>query len=226
MKELLNFIFPVACLGCSRQGNYLCDDCLTAINFAPQQRCAVCNRSSITGATHSRCQGHWMIDGVWAIAKYDGVMRQLLHKFKYGYATELAEILVNLLLSHSLALFQKFNLLIPIPLFPLRARWRGFNQAENLAQLLAQKWHLHLNNHLLERVQPSPPQAQIRERHQRLKNIHHDFQVSPNVNQDLIKNKSILLIDDIVTTSTTLRQAALPLKRAGAKRVWGLVMAR
>lgn len=109
-----------------------------------------------------------------------------------------------------------------MPLHWSRFNWRGFNQAEKLAEVLAKKWALSVNVDLLERKKLTWSQAKL-SKQDRLNNILNAFRIKRNSD---LKEKNILLIDDVWTTGTTLNQCAVVLKQAGAKWVWGLTLAR
>lgn len=221
---LLDLLFPARCVGCGKEGTYLCERCLSTVNFEPIQRCAVCNRMAISGKTHERCRSPWGIDGVWAACGYNGVVKKLLRKFKYGYASRMDQNLVELLVRSLPEFARTFDLIIPLPLHASRWRWRGYNQAELLAKGLGSKLKLSVEMDLLARNIYSGPQAMVRHRGERLRNIDAGvFQINDGRR---IRGKSVLIVDDIVTTGSTLRAAAQVLKRVGARSVWGIVVAR
>ncbi len=113
------------------------------------------------------------------------------------------------------------NLIIPVPLSAKRSRWRGFNQAELLAQTLAKKYYLKIDNKNLIRIKHKKAQAKLNEI-ERLHNIKGCFSwIGGNLNK-----KNIILIDDVVTTGATLNECAKVLKANGAGEVWGLVVAK
>ncbi len=224
--NFLDVLFPRKCLGCGKEGEYLCVNCYGKINFHPQQRCAVCNRNSIDGRIHYRCNRAWGLDGVWAATSYEGVMRTVLHKFKYGDVRNLNRMAAGMMAENLPAGLKEFELVVPVPLFGLRKRWRGFNQAEMLARELGKRLGVEVNSKILIRKKFGLLQAQIKERKKRLANLRQGFEINPEMKRTEVRGKRILLVDDIVTTGTTLRRAALPLKRAGASQVWGVVVAR
>ena len=223
--NLFDWLFPRRCLGCGKYGRYICENCLEKIDFQPKQRCAVCNGSTINGYTHARCKTNEVINGIWAMAGYRGVMRQAVRKLKYGLVRDLDEELAELMTKRLPEGLRRFDGVIPVPLFASRLRWRGFNQAEILCKKLSGKFGLPYKNWLIK-VSPTLPQAQIEMRSERMKNLAEIFRLRSEINVNDVENKKFLLIDDIATTGTTLRQAAVPLKRAGVKEVWGVVWAR
>lgn len=111
--------------------------------------------------------------------------------------------------------------LVPIPLYKIRERKRDFNQAELLAQGLADKWGLALNQGL-KRMRSTTTQVKLTEK-ERLQNLKGAFVVENTV---ILKGNNIILVDDVFTTGSTLFSGAEVLKKAGAKQVWGITLAR
>jgi ComF family protein len=171
------------------------------------------------------------LDSLIAAVSYeDPAARKMVHNFKYRFISDISQPLAKLvcraLIQNDVALP---DFIIPVPLHPKRLRWRGFNQSFLLAK--------HISNELtplmeieildiLQRKKFNRPQMQIKNYQQRLKNMQNIFGLKPDTNLDLIKNKNILLIDDIATTGATLEECAKVLKSAGAKKVSAAVVAR
>lgn len=128
-----------------------------------------------------------------------------------------------------LAKEKHFNILadnptiIPIPLHYRRLNWRGFNQAEIIAETISEITNLRTENTVLIRSSTSRPQAEIDKKNERLKNMDNQFKVFTD---EKARGKTLLLVDDICTTGATLNECARVLKKAGAKKVIGFVIAR
>jgi len=128
-----------------------------------------------------------------------------------------------------LTLDKKFNvfeanpLLIPVPLNSRRLNWRGFNQSELLAKDLAGIFQMEMAGDVIERTVNITPQADIKEKEERLKNLSGIFKI---LNKDKLIGREVLLIDDICTTGATLNECAKVLKANGALKIIGLVVAR
>ncbi len=160
---------------------------------------------------------------------YRGVFMDLIHSFKYKGRLQLADPLGMLLLSVFLEHWRDsaVDLLLPVPLHLKRLRDRGFNQA----LLLVQNWPAvgrqlqrelpRVNAHLLQRHRHTPPQTQMRRR-QRQENIKNAF----GVNSTALADKHVLLVDDVHTTGATLNECARVLRKASARRVDVLTLAR
>ena len=158
-------------------------------------------------------------------------MRKTIHLFKYQPIISLQKPLADLMIKFlkETNFFSEINkkniLLIPIPLHKRKRRQRGFNQSELLAKAVAFHFSLSFHPEILIRIKNNPPQAKINNFIEREKNIKDIFQISIS-SLDLIKNKWIILIDDVYTSGATMQEAAKILKKNGAKKVIGLVLAK
>jgi len=149
--------------------------------------------------------------------------------FKYRPIISLQNPLANLMIkflketNFFSGIDKKNILLIPIPLHKMKRRQRGFNQSELLAKAVASHFSLNFNTKILFRIKNNLPQAKINNFIERKKNTENIFQIS---NSNLIKNKQIILIDDVYTSGATMQEAARILKKSGAKKIIGLVLAK
>lgn len=115
---------------------------------------------------------------------------------------------------------KKNILIIPVPLHPKRLRWRGFNQSEKIADIIASNLQIPIDSTSLKRIKFKTPQAKLK-KEDRIKNISNNF----NWHGNKLNQQNIILIDDVTTTGATLNECAKVLKANGAKEVWGLVLA-
>jgi ComF family protein len=161
--------------------------------------------------------------------QYQGILRRAIQRFKYNgeyqRGHDLGQRLSDRLLSDGLVKPDQVEALIPVPLHPRRYRARGFNQAEILARSVGEALDVPVLD-LLERVRNTTPQVNLRA-NQRRDNVDAAFQVSRDRDVEMkIHGRSLLLIDDVMTTGSTLAACALALEEAGAKRLYGLTLAR
>lgn len=225
---ILDLIFPKRCVSCGKIGQYFCKECLSKIKFVENQVCPQCRRPSISSATHFRCQTKLSLDGLISAVYYMGPARTAIHKLKYKFIFDLAAELTKIILSNQSMSTILHNIvkndfvLVPIPLHFKREEARGFNQAEKIAAILAKKLSLEMVNDILVRVKDTRPQTGLPAKERR-KNVIGAFKV---VNKREVADKNFILVDDLVTTGSTLKSAGLVLKRAGASKVWGLTFAR
>jgi ComF family protein len=158
-------------------------------------------------------------------------MIKAIKKLKYRLVTDLVEELVEVLVARLKTSrgqlwpdWGKEWVLVPVPLFPLRERKRGFNQAAVLGGPVAKRvgWQFEP---LLIRQKPTLPQAEIEDKRERWLNIRGAFALNQKINFKF-KNQKIIVFDDVWTTGNTIKECAQVLKRAGANQVWGLTLSR
>jgi ComF family protein len=143
---------------------------------------------------------------------------------KYRFVEDLARDMGSIIIERFGSTALPANtIIIPVPLHPKRLRWRGFNQAEIIAKTLGEHFKVELAPAMLYRTSLAKPQADILNRYERIKNIVGAFAVR---DAEHVKNRSIILIDDVSTTGATLDACATALKSAGAKEVTAMVFAR
>ncbi|HLC90054.1 MAG TPA: ComF family protein [Patescibacteria group bacterium] len=212
-KSILDLLFPIECLGCKKDGEWLCANCFNSIkiNNQPFQF----NSSS-----------HYLKRILVAADYQQPLLAKVIQTFKYNFIPDLGEILGKILLDFLGNLadqidFSDFDLVIAVPLTKKRKLWRGFNQAEILAKIVSENLGMETDFSLLKRKYQTAPQVTLSAK-ERLVNVKGVFAVkTPNQ----LKGKKILLIDDVATTGATLTECAKVLKENGAKEVWALVVA-
>jgi ComF family protein len=236
-KDLLNLVFPqpVDCPFCggARQGKDLCAQCLSVIRgYNEEIYCSRCGRFTGKGSVIPKAAGHfcfacrkqdWPFDLARAAGPYEGVLKEAIHRFKYlgrrGVAPYLAELMAET--ARQEPLFTLVDLLLPVPLADEKLRARGFNQAALLAAEIGCRLQAPVNSRLLCKDFETRPQAGLT-RTERESNLSGAFRVA---NDDAVQGKCIMIIDDVFTTGCTMSTAALVLREAGARHVFGLTAA-
>jgi len=227
----LDIFFPKKCVGCGKMGKYVCEECEVGL-WEEEQICPVCTRNSRYGLPHKYCHGSYALDGLTCLWAYDGVARKLISRAKYKGRYDLLKFLIlNFKFEINVPMF-KFNeflkgkpVVVPVPLHPKRLRERGFNQAETVAKALATRHVLAYDSHSLQRVKDTGHQVG-RTRIERLLALEDAFSITPRPPLDPRGGANILLVDDVWTTGATMNECCMTLKKAGVKKVWGLVLAR
>lgn len=199
----------------------------------------MCERPAFGGMTHPRCKTRDALDGLTSFFRYEGIVREAIKVLKYHRVTDLATEFVSCIQTDG----TYRGVLLPIPLHPSRFRDRGFNQAEVLGKLVASRLHIPIRTDILRRVKKTPPQVEMKDRNDRLRNMRGVFSVTsfwqaslrarPESHGDAgqasmthtIKG-TFFLFDDVFTTGATMRAAGEALKRGGARFVWAVTMAR
>lgn len=223
----MDLLFPISCLGCGKENFWICDNCLN--NIPLNQKFIFPQAEDFFNSIPS-CRNNVSsnLDGALIASSYENILlNKAIKTFKYnfifGLSNPLGKILINFLNQFDFKNKSLENfLLIPVPLHQKRLIWRGFNQSELLAKKVGNFFGIEVNSEILERSKNTLPQTELNEKERKL-NIKNIFVC---LDKNAIKNKKIILIDDVFTTGSTLNEAAKTLKKSGAKEVWGLVLAR
>jgi len=241
IKEIiLDTLFPIHCLFCKKYGCWICSHCFKKIIILSEQVCPYCEKNiSPAGRICQDCKNKFLknnkdypLDLLIVSTKYtqEGISR-IIHYFKYNFIKDLgsplAKIISQAIISNNISLP---DLIIPVPLHPRRLRWRGFNQSEILAKKISQNltpgFQIQVLSNALVRKKYTAAQMKIKNYQERQKNVKNIFVLNSNFDLKNLKDKTILLIDDVSTTGATLFECARILKNCGAKKVYGAVIAR
>lgn len=227
--ELLDLFLPQECLGCGVGRTWLCSSCCARIVVRQDYPCAVCKRPTLSGETHAHCKSSEVPDGLLVATHRSPLISELVHVFKYDRLQELAEIFSQLLLKKieqsvlgTLLLLNSDIVMVPVPLHRKRQWDRGFNQTELLAQHLSRLSSvqgLTISSETVVRNRATKSQTLLH-RDKRKMNITDAFSV---VDPDSIKDKTVVIIDDVMTTGATVSELCKVIKKAGAKDIWSLV---
>jgi len=218
----LDLLFPRWCVGCGREGDFICSACLESLPKIIPPLCPRCGLPQPNGTLCPSCLS-WSaeIDGIRAPFRFEGVVRQAIHELKYRNLRAMAGLLARLLDEYLLANPIPADVLVPVPLHPRRLRERGYNQSRLLAGELGKLAGLPVLDNCLVRKLYSLPQARTSSLGERRSNVAGAFACRYNLD-----GERVLLIDDVATSGATLDACARALKSAGAASVWGLVLAR
>jgi competence protein ComFC len=212
LNTILELVFPSRCIACGKNGTYFCNKCLSLCPEAERESAPWIN--PIFDYRHPPIK-----KAIWFI-KYKNKKKliQIFASIMYGRITEEYS---------ELKVMENFKepILIPIPLSKNRYRERGFNQSELLCREilnLDKNKYLKIQKNILVKNKETEHQAKIKDRATRLKNLSNTFEIR---NKELIKNKNIILIDDVTTTGATLNEAKKVLRNAGARKVFAFTIA-
>ncbi len=205
----INFLFPLYCLGCQTPKSYLCENCIATIE-SPQQ-----NLPSWIHPLFSY-KNKLIRKSIWLL-KYKGI---------YGIGKMYGLYLYDILLEDfAEKLVTKNTIVIPIPLGSKRQRERGYNQALLVAKGIISHDEtscLKLETNILKRYNTDTRQSHLKQKKLRLQNTSGNFYIQ---SPEKIAGKNIILIDDVVTTGATLREARKILQQAGARKVTAYTIA-
>ena len=219
----LNLLLPQFCVGCGKEGAFLCDSCLQSLPRLEPPVCPRCGRPQSNGELCRNCQD-WQadIDGIRAPFCFDGAIRSAVHQLKYRNLRAIAPALAQLMSEYLASNHLDGDVLIPVPLHDKRLRERGYNQSALLAKELGTLMNLPVDETSLVRDKFVLPQARTTSVEERRANVIGVFACRG----DGVRGKKVLLIDDVATSGSTMNACASVLKSAGAIAVWGLALAR
>ncbi|MFH1032749.1 MAG: ComF family protein [Chloroflexota bacterium] len=219
----LNLLFPQRCVGCGKEGSLLCQSCLRLLPRLMPPICPLCGLPQASGVLCPDCiGGQTAIDGIRSPFRFEGIMSEAVHQLKYQNIRTLAPVLARLLQDYLNTKPVPGEVLVPVPLHSRRLKERGYNQSGLLVKQLGKLTGLPVADNCLIRERHTSPQAKTLTVDERRSNIANAF----TCRNDKLKSKQVILIDDVSTSGATLDACASALKAAGAKSVWGLVLAR
>ncbi|MBU1084209.1 MAG: ComF family protein [Candidatus Omnitrophota bacterium] len=210
---VLNVLFSPCCPICDERPAYssgICSDCLSRIPLSSSPIKTYDNDPDI----------------IWSCTPYEGIIRKCLHELKYRGNDQMNRIFFEIL--NDLPVKKIFSenhidLIIPVPLHRERYKYRGFNQTLIFSGFLSDLSGIRVDTDLLLRVRHSRPQTGL-SRQERIDNITKNvFSVSY---PERVKNKTIVLVDDVLTTGTTMKRCAKVLLGSGANSVYGFTIAK
>lgn len=238
-KGLISLLLAADCRVCQRplepsNFTFVCLDCWSKIKWLQAPYCSKCSKplpfsptlQDVPTLLCSECgRQHFYFKKVFIPTLYEGVMKKVIHLLKYNKKTGIMRSLKRIIKSYFDHLdfsFSHLDLVVPIPLHPRKLKERGFNQAELIARVIARYLQVKLAKGNLRRVKATITQTTL-SRKERIKNIKKAFEIK---DKDEFQAKSVLLVDDVYTTGTTIREAAKVLKQAGAEEVYVFTLAR
>jgi competence protein ComFC len=231
---VLDTLFPISCLRCGAENVWLCPECLATIEINSHQLCPVCEKTvTVSGTICLHCKENkksWL-DGLLVASTYDNpLLKNIIHSFKYRFISDLFDPLAKIMLQSLIKSdFTIPHLIIPVPLHKRKLRYRGFNQSLLLANAISGNLTPPIRIEvadMLERKKYNQAQMEIKNYPERIQNVKNIFRLRQDFRKTLLKNKNVLLVDDIATTGATLQECAKILKENGAKKVFAVVAAR
>ena len=205
----VDLLFPQWCVGCGREGDFICPSCRLSLPLVVPPLCLKCGKPQPGGTLCPSCVS-WSaeIDGIRSPFRFEGVIRQAIYQLKYSNLRALAATLAKLLHDYLATNPVPGEVLVPVPLHEKRLRERGYNQSSLLVKELGKLSGLPVVDDCLTRKQPAPPQTRTSTVAERRSNVANAFACR----DQRLRDKPVLLIDDVATS--------------GATSVWGLALAR
>lgn len=216
VDRLLGIVAPHLCSGCGQVGTLLCDNCKYNIISQAFSRCVSCNRTSAEGV----CQHHKVaFQQIWVVGERSGTLQRLIGGFKFQNMKTASRNLAELL-DGRIPPLPSSTIIIPVPTASTHIRERGYDHTLLIARHFAHLRSLQMNNRLIGRRHTKTQHSANRA--DRIRQAVSAFQLVGDVDQQA----PYLIIDDVVTTGSTIQGVARLLRQAGAGKVWVGALAR
>ena len=221
--RIIDLVYPPFCCNCGKIGYEICPDCYSRIEIISNQNiCMVCGGILQTGTNCSNCMKlHPMFNQVRSWGVYTGVLKKVVQKIKYKRGFGIIEYITNPIIQFIKNWGISVDMIIPIPLGKKREIMRGYNQSVLLAKPILEYFNFPMYEHTLIHTRDTKSQVGLNYKERKI-NMKNAFRADKST----CNNKSILLIDDIATTCSTLNESAKALKLAGAQNVFCFTVAR
>ncbi len=216
LDDILSIIAPHHCCGCDKIGSLICSNCKYNINIEQKMVCVVCHRPTAQTWLCKNCR--MPFEKVWLVGERDGTLQRLVGLYKFERARSAYRSLGDLLLG-VLPELPDNTVIVPIPTTPSRIRERGYDHMLLVAKYIARKRGLQCRQLVCRQTNTKQRQSNAKKRDLQAKQA---FEVRGKIDPAV----PYLLIDDIITTGSTIKYASAALCKAGAKHVWVGVVAR
>jgi competence protein ComFC len=217
----LDLLFPPACGGCGKIGSRWCADCQQRVKILNGILCEICGLPLVEAGICDTCRAerpHFISLRAWAV--FENPVQTALHKLKYRRDISMGDSLASQMLPFVRELNWPIDMIVPIPLGRKRLKERGYNQVGMIAKPLAMALNVKYAPDALMRRKETRSQVGLT-KVERKENVNNAFQAEAG-----IKEKTVLVMDDVSTTGSTLSSSAQALYASGAKGVYALTVAR
>lgn len=231
IKNFLNLLFPFECTICKTKDTeqHVCNNCWNEINFIDENSCYICSNPVFISSNEKLICAECLKNKphytqAKALMKYDARSKKIIKNFKYFDQLHLLNYLSNLLVSRAKNLINECHFIIPVPMHKFKFIRRGYNQASLLAGAIAISCNKPYIANLLIKNKNTKAQSFLNKK-ERQKNIKNSIILNKKY-LPLIKNKKILLVDDVITTGATINECSKTLKLGSPEQVYVLSLAK
>jgi len=221
LADLIKIGFPKNCISCSnalaQNENHICSSCYF---YLPKGPLAI-DKNTDSGKLFDENDSFFGAGHLFDFDK-EGKTQKLLHELKYNANIAFGEYIGTLMGSEFISLLSDIDFLVPVPLHPKKQHQRGFNQSEILGEGISSVTSIPLSKHNLIRTRYTETQTK-KNREQRKLNIKNAFELN---NSSEFENKTVLLLDDVITTGSTIMECVKVLSQAEGIKIKGLLLAK
>jgi competence protein ComFC len=220
--RLVDFVYPPSCTVCGSEGNRFCPECLSKVIEVKGPICIKCGKSISFEGICDECKDNPPpYDALRSWAEFNGPLRTALHHLKYRSDIGISDTLSGPLIKIAEESHWNFDIVIPIPIGKQHRKERGYNQAALIAYPIALAFNVPYSDKLIYRIKETKSQVNLTSS-ERFKNLHNAFQ-GKNAK---LKDKRVLLVDDVTTTGATLNSCAKALADSGCENIYCLTVAK
>ena len=218
----LDWFYPPSCAGCGMPESRWCSSCQKRQKLLPLNVCECCGRPvKMTGLCNVCKVNTPSFTSLRSWAFFVNPLRQSIHRLKYRRDIALGELLSRYMIELFESLNWQVDLVIPVPLSVARFKERGYNQSALLAKPISIAKGITYKPNGLQRVRETRSQVDL-SLEERWSNVESAFMAIPRI----VRNKNILLIDDVTTSGATINACSVALKSGGARSIYALTLAR
>lgn len=222
MWEAIDWVYPPYCGGCNQFGDRWCENCQQSAENLPTEICQICGNPHSGNGICNRCADEPPVfRQLRSAVVFKGAVRNAIHRLKYNHDMGLGESLSKHLIELAKDLNWTLDCVTSVPLSNAHLMERGYNQSNLLARPLALALQIPFLPQVLKRTRETRPQVGLTAKERDI-NVRDAFWANAN----LVKNKTVVVVDDVTTTGSTIRACASALHEAGALSVYGLTLAR
>lgn len=218
-SSLVEFLLPESCIYCNKFGKYVCLSCEEEYFVKASKLCHVCKLKA-EALVHKECLNKTGLDGVVVCYVYNKHIETLIGEVKYNFYKAVVKTWFELSIKHIKLDGLEIDAFVPVPLHKKKLRYRGFNQTYLFATYLSEYLGIKTDD-ILRRKRNTSTQVGM-QREERIENLADVF----DLKVESVPEKNICLVDDIMTTGTTLEECAKVLKKNKVENVYALVFAR
>ena len=221
---VLNFLFPPVCGVCGKiNKNWLCENCEKSLNRIKKSNIIKINEENKYYKKYKE-KNKIFYDELLYLYSYKGIIRKLILKYKFRQETYLYNMFSKIILKDksSLNKINEYDIIIPMPMYKEKKKERGYNQTELIVKCISKELNIQLQDNNLVKIKNTKTQSTL-SKEERKENIKNAFEIN---NIEEVKNKKIIIFDDIFTTGETVNEASRILKEAGTKEILVLVLAK
>ena len=222
MSSLLDLVYPKSCHVCGKYGEYLCNTCKKSFRKNLPE-CYICRRISPNYCTHAQCKKDYSLDRVVVAWEYNKISSKILKSYKYKGMQDIGRYISEFLLESIRNIDFNNSLFIPVPISFLRRSERGFNQTELLVENISKHYKCHFSFDLIGRKIEKGHQS-LKDRDSRLEETMSNFYIKDRSLLD--KYNSVTILDDVITTGSTLENISKVIKKEADVSVNALCLFR